>query len=366
MKNILVFFGGVSCEHEVSVITGVMVTNCLDGKGYNAVPVYVDKSGAWHSGEELKNVAYYSGKITCAKVAMLPSDDTLYEVKKSKLKPILKVDCAINCMHGLNGEDGTIPGYLRLVGVPLASPQVFASAVSMDKYYTKIALSGLKVPYLPYVRLKRENYYKNKAFARKLVAKLGYPVIIKPANLGSSIGITVVKNDSEFSDAAELAFLYDDKIIAEKALTNFKEINCACYKLGGKYVTSPCEEPVTKHDVLTFDDKYVLPADKKFPADIPAKTADKIRELTAFVYRKLDFTGIIRIDYLVSEGGVYLNEINSVPGSLAYYLFTRDTDEFGELLENLIDEAIGAFADFKSNVFTYSAPILTDFKGNKK
>ena len=118
--------------------------------------------------------------------------------------------------------------------------------------------------------------------------------------------------------------------------------------------------------MLTFDDKYVLPADKKFPADIPAETADKIRELTAFVYRKLDFTGIIRIDYLVSEGRVYLNEINSVPGSLAYYLFTRDTDEFGELLENLIDEAIAAFADFKTNVFTYDAAILTDLKGNKK
>lgn len=366
MKNVLVFFGGVSCEHEVSVITGVMVTNCLDGKGYNAVPVYVDKSGEWHSGEELKNVAYYGGKITCAKVALLPGDDTLYKIKKSGLKPILKVDCAINCMHGFNGEDGTLSGYLRLAGIPFASPSVFASAVSMDKCYTKIALSGLKVPFLPYVRLKRENYYKNKAFARKLVAKLGYPVIVKPSNLGSSIGITVVKTDADLPDAAELAFLYDDKVIVEKALTNFKEINCACYKLGGKYVTSPCEEPVTKNDVLTFDDKYVLPTDKKFPADIPDETANKIRELTAFVYRKLDFSGIIRIDYLVSEGRVYLNEINSVPGSLAYYLFTRDTDEFAELLENLIDEAIEAFADFKTNVFTYDAAILTDLKGNKK
>ena len=366
MKNILVFFGGVSCERDVSVITGVMTANCIDGKGYNAVPVYVDGRGEWHSDEKLKNLAFYGEKNESRRVALVPGDDTLYEIKKGKLKAIVKADCAVNCMHGLNGEDGTLAGYLRLSGIPLASPSVFASAVSMDKYFTKIAMAGLKVPSLPFVRLKRDNYYRNRSFARKLVERLGYPVIIKPANLGSSIGITVVKKATDFGDAVELAFLYDDKVLVEKALTNFREINCACYKLGGKYVTSPCEEPVTKGDILSFDEKYVLPADKKFPADIPEETAEKIRELTAFVYRKLEFTGIIRIDYLLSDGRVYLNEINSVPGSLAYYLFTDNTEEFGELLEDLIEEAISSYADFKTNVFTYDDTVLTDLKGGKK
>ena len=229
----------------------------------------------------------------------------------------------------------------------------------MDKYFTKIALAGIRAPYGPYVKLNRENYYKNKAFAKKLVARLGSPIIIKPANLGSSIGITVVKTDDKFEEAVELAFRYDDKVVAEKALTDFREINCACYKLGNRYIVSPCEEPVTKHDVLTFDEKYVTPAEKKFPAEIDKKLSDKIRDLTAYVYRKLEFSGIIRIDFLLDGNDVYVNEINSVPGSLAYYLFVENTDEFGKILHDLVENAIKKHEDYENNVFTYDGGTLS-------
>ena len=354
MKNILVFFGGITCEHDVSVITGVMTANCLDGRGYNSVPVYVGRDGKWYGGDELKNLAVYDGKRQFKQVTLLPSDEYLYEVKKGK--------------HGLNGEDGSLAGWLKLSRIPFASPSMFSSAVSMDKYYTKIALAGLKVPYLPYVRLQRDNYYKSKGFAKKLVAGLGLPIIIKPANLGSSIGIAVVKEDKDFYDAVENAFRYDDKVIVEKALTNFREINCACYKSGGKYIVSECEEPVTGKDILTFDKKYKTPAEKKFPADLPEKISNKIRELTAYVYRKLEFTGIIRIDYLLDGEDVYINEINSVPGSLAYYLFVRDTEQFGILLDGIIDEAMAAYRVYESNEFTYDSGLLSGeyINGGKK
>lgn len=359
MKNVLVFFGGKSCEHDVSVLTGVMTANCLDGEGYNSVPVYVGKNGKWYGGEELKNLGVYDGKRTFREVTLLPSDNFLYEIKKGKLKKREKIDCAINCMHGLNGEDGSLAGALKLASVPLASPDIFSSAVSMDKYFTKIALAGIRAPYVPYVKLNRENYYKNKAFAKKLVARLGSPIIIKPANLGSSIGITVVKTDDKFEEAVELAFRYDDKVVAEKALTDFREINCACYKLGNRYIVSPCEEPVTKHDVLTFDEKYVTPAEKKFPAEIDKKLSDKIRDLTAYVYRKLEFSGIIRIDFLLDGNDVYVNEINSVPGSLAYYLFVENTDEFGKILHDLVENAIKKHEYYENNVFTYDGGTLS-------
>lgn len=359
MKNVLVFFGGKSCEHDVSVLTGVMTANCLDGNGYNSVPVYVGRNGKWYGGAELKNLAVYDGKHDFREVTLLPCDEYLYEIKKGKLKRRERVDCILNCMHGLNGEDGSLAGVARLSGVPIASPQIFASAVSMDKYFTKIALAGVRAPFLPYVRLRRENYYKNKSFAKKLVAKLGLPIIIKPANLGSSIGITVVKTAEEFEPAADLAFRYDDKIVVEKALTNYREINCACYKLGGKYVVSPCEEPFTKNDALTFEEKYVTPAEKKFPADLPESTAVRIRELTAYLYRKLEFGGIIRVDYLLDGDAVYVNEINSVPGSLAYYLFVNDVGEFGKLLGGIIEEAIENHRLYESNVFYYDGGVLT-------
>lgn len=358
MRNILVFFGGVSCEHDVSVITGVMVANCIDGRDSVSVPVYVGRDGKWYGGNDLKNLASYKGEKKFKEVALLPSDDCLYERKKGKLKKLCKIDCAINCMHGLNGEDGSLAGYLKLSRIPLASPSIFSSAVSMDKYYTKLALAGLRIPYLPYVRLLRDNYYKNRVIAKKLVERLGMPVIVKPANLGSSIGVGVVKLEDEFFGAVENAFKYDDKVIVEKALTDFKEINCACYKSGDKYVVSECEEPITKHEVLTFDEKYKTPVEKKFPADISKEVAAKIKSMTSYVYRKLEFRGIIRIDYLLDGDEVYLNEINSVPGSLAYYLFVRDTDEFGSLIDGLVDDAIAAFKEYEKNEFSYDGGIL--------
>lgn len=367
MKNVLVFFGGASCEHDVSVLTGVMTANCLDGNGYNAIPVFIDDNGEWYSDEKLKNLAFYSREEKVAKVTLLPSDDRLYEIKKNKLKVKAKADCAINCLHGVNGEDGSLAGYLRLVGLPLVSSPTFAAAASMDKYYTKIVASGLKVPTLPYVKLKRDDYYRNKQFAYKLVEKIGLPLIVKPANLGSSIGITTVKSRAEFFDAVELAFAYDGKVVVEKALTEFREINCACYRAEDKYVVSQCEEPLNKSEILTFEDKYVSPTPKKFPADIPEEIAAKIRETTSFIYRKLEFSGVIRIDYLVSGDEVYLNEINSVPGSLAYYLFVEDTKEFGGLLEKLVEEAIREYRDYKKNVFAYHVDVLSGVgaKGSK-
>ena len=359
MQNILEFFGGKSCEHDVSTLTGVMTANCLDGKGYNSVPVYIGRDGRWYGGKELKNLGVYDGKHTFAEVTLPTCDGYLYEMKKGKLKRREKIDCAVNCLHGLNGEDGSLAGLMRLKNIPLASPSIFASAVSMDKYFTKIALAGINAPFLPYVKLNRENYYKNKGVAKKLAAGLGMPIIIKPANLGSSIGITVVKTPSGFENAVELAFRYDDKVIVEKALTDFREINCAWYKAGGKYMVSPCEEPITKNDVLTFDDKYVTPAEKQFPARLPESVAGRIRELTAYIYRKLEFDGIIRIDYLLDGETVYVNEINSVPGSLAYYLFVKDVRDFGDVLRDVIENAIDKHLRYESNEFFYDGGVLS-------
>ncbi len=370
MKNILVFFGGVSCEHDVSVITGVMAANSLKGGNYNPVPVYIDESGEWYSGNSLFDVGTYKSfnvkKVY--KVALFSGDDNLYRVKNNKIKKLCKADVAINCLHGLNGEDGSLSGLLQLSKIPLASPPTFASAVSMDKYYTKLLLAGLSVASAPYLRICRDNFERSKDFAVGFVKKkLGFPVIVKPANLGSSIGITKVDEEKGLIPALDLAFKYDGKVIVETAFEGFREINCACYKSGDKYFVSECEEPFVSRDILSFADKYGGESEKKFPADLEPRVSKKIKEIVKYVYRKLDFRGVIRIDFLLVGDDVYLNEINSVPGSLAYYLFCKSTDELSDFIEKLCDDAIYERKKFDENTFTYKSEILSGgFSGKGK
>lgn len=177
MKNILVFFGGVSCEHEVSVITGVMTANCLSAKA-RVFPIYADTEGRWHTGERLKDLSWYKTRDfkTVCEVTVLPGDNTLYAVKHGRLKTICKADAAINCMHGVNGEDGTLAGVMRLSKIAFASPGLFPSSVAMDKYFTKLALKGIGVDCLPYVKLNRTNYIKSATLRRNTFPKLsGFP-----------------------------------------------------------------------------------------------------------------------------------------------------------------------------------------------
>ena len=365
MKNIAVFFGGKSCEHDISIITGVLTLNSIDKTKFNVVPVYVHGNGNFYTGNLLFNVSNYKNLDVkkLKKVTFLIGSDILYEVRKNKHKKLYKIDCGVNCLHGLNGEDGTLSGYLKLCNVPLASPNLFASSFSMDKDFTKIVLSGLNVEKLPYVRLHRSSFYLKRNTAIKMIEKkFKYPVIIKPCSLGSSIGISTAKNKQELENALILAFNYDVKVIVEKALENFKEINCSAYKTGESIIVSSCEEPILASEILTFNDKYLgskTGSNKNFPADIPSEISSKIQSITEKIYRKCDFLGVIRIDFLVSNGKVYVNEINTVPGSLSYYLHCKTLKEFTNLLTNLIGEGIKEFNEENSRNYVFNSSVLS-------
>lgn len=371
MKNVLVFFGGKSCEHDVSIITGVLTVNSINKELFNAIPIYVDKNGEWYTAEVLKDIEWYKSKnlSKLTKVTLISGNDTLYSVHKNKIKPILKIAVAINCIHGLNGEDGVLAGYLKMCNIPFASPDLFASSLSIDKDFTKVFLSGIGVDKLPCVRLFKDSYYQKKQSTIKMLEKkFSYPVIVKPCNLGSSIGIKIAKTEDELIPAIDKAFNYDDKIIIEKAISNFKEINCAAYKSGDKIVLSECEEPISADEILSFNDKYVgskSGSRKNFPADIPKELSQKIKSITEKVYRKGDFTGVIRIDYMVLESKIYLNEINSVPGSLAYYLFCDSVKDFSNMLTELLNEGIKKQILKNNRNYNFNSNILTDIKGVK-
>ncbi len=364
MKYVAVFFGGKSCEHDISAITGTLTLNSLDKNLFAPVPIYVDKLGKWYTGKQLFDVSFFKNVDVkkLLSVSLIAGDNTLYIVKRNRLKKLCALSCAINCLHGFNGEDGALSGHLKLCNVPFASPDIFASAFSMDKDYTKIVLSGLSIDRLPYSRIHRASFFAKRQTAIKMLEKkFGYPVIIKPANLGSSIGISVANNQKELETALELAFKFDEKVIVEKELKGFKEINCSAYRSGDSIIVSNCEEPVTKNEILSFTDKYLgskTGAFRKVPADIKEETSNKIKSITERIYRKCDFLGVIRIDYILHNGKIYVNEINSVPGSLAYYLYSDSLKEFTKLLTTLVSEGIANYNKYNQKQYEFSSPVL--------
>ena len=351
MKSIAVFFGGVSVEHDVSVITGVLTCNSLD-KAFSVVPVYVDKSGEWFTGESLLDpdnfIRLDYKRLT--RVTLISGSNALFAVRGKKFKQICVLSAAINCMHGERGEDGSLAGVLKMCGIANVSPDIYSSALAMDKTLTKRALKGIAKT-LPYA------FTESVKEAEEINLPFDYPVIVKPACGGSSIGVKVAEDKDELSRAVGFALRFGKRVIIEPCLKDFTEINCAAYRRPDGIKVSECEMPVRRTDYLTFSDKYES-GKRVFPADIPQKISDKIKKITEKVYDTFGFTGVIRIDYFLKDDTVYLNEINSVPGSLAYYLFSDTLAGFTEMLNEMLEVARINFAEDNTLKKTYDSGIL--------
>ncbi len=354
MKKVAVFFGGTSVEKEISVITGVLTLNAIDKTVYTPVPVYVSANGEFFTGEQLFDVEFYKNfsEKKLIKVAFLPGKNQLFAVKKKKIKPLFSLACVLNCMHGEGGEDGVVSAICKLHNIACASPNLSFSAISIDKYLSKLTLKGLKVNVV-----KGEIVGFSDDFNKK-VAGLKYPLIVKPNRLGSSIGISVAKDGIQLKKALDLAFRFGEQALVEECLTDFIEINCAVYENSkGETVVSECERPKGKGSLLTFNDKYVL-GEREFPAKIDAKLSSEIKRVSEKVYRTLGANGVIRIDYLVKNDKVYLNEINSVPGCLAYYLFSPTVKGFSCVIKEQIENALKRFAKSQTFVTGYASSVL--------
>lgn len=342
-KNVAVLFGGISCENEISVITGVMAANLLDASRYAVYPVYIAQDGEWYTGRQLLDTAAYAGSRAKWPRALL-AGGVLYERRGKKLRPLCKLDCALNCCHGARGEDGAVAGILDLNRIPCASPGIAPSAVCMDKCLTKLVARALNIPALPWLRIAEDDFRKRGAFAvRCIEERLGYPVIVKPARQGSSIGVAVAEDRARLQLAIRAGFAYDTVLLAEKYLADRREINCAAYRRGEEIVLSPCEEPKTAHKFLTFADKYAENAKgarSEFPAKLAKETAARVQGYTKLLYRRLGMVGVVRADFLIGGGEVYFNEMNTVPGALAWYLFSEKLADFGGVLTALVEQGI--------------------------
>ena len=356
MRKVAVLFGGKSCENEISVLTGLFVLNVLDRRKYDVLPVYFHTDGLAYTSEKASDLETFKRRnfSSFKRVVFDGGNAYIFSSEKRKLKKIGKIDAALNCCHGGLGEGGGVSALMEMHGIPLASPNLTASGVFLDKILTKYVAKGLGIPTVDYVAIGEEEFAKRGAFLIKTVeTKLKYPVIVKPATLGSSIGITVARDEKELQASLAAAFVLDNRAIVEKFLTGKKDVNCAAYKMNGEIYVSEPEEAANGDTVYAFEDKYLkrnagngggngagkLCLKKPLTGEI----REKIRTFTRTVYRRMHLQGVVRIDFLVVGEKAYLSEVNTVPGSLAYYLFCeRLTDArtfFSDLIEDGLREA---------------------------
>ena len=363
MKNIAVFFGGQSVEHDISVITGVMTVNSLDKGKYAGIPIFISDDGLWYTGRQLLDLDNYKNldfkKLD--RVMLLGGENSLYLTKGKKLKKITEIAVAINCLHGERGEDGSLAGLLNMCNIPLASPPQAPSSICIDKTLTKTVLKALKINTLDGVTVEGVEDID------KVKKQINYPIIVKPNRLGSSIGVGIAENDEQLLTAITYALKFGKKALIEPCLENFVEINCAVYQSQGEEIkVSECERPIGRTEILSFTDKYKN-GKRIFPADIEKKLSDKIKNTSEKIYRALDFKGVIRIDFFVVDNKVLVNEINTVPGSLAYYLFSDTLKGFSKMLNQLISVAEQDFAQNSTAQTKYASGVLKMLggKGNK-
>lgn len=356
--SVAVAFGGVSNENEISVITGIMAVNVLKKKGISVLPVYQAQSGEIYAGGELADIALFKGeKYKGASPALFARGGVWLCNGRGKPKKFYAVDCLLNCCHGGWGEGGGISGLCGVYGIPLASAGVFESAAFMNKYYTKLVLRSLNVKTAPYALV------RSSGDIPAAIEKIGFPMIVKPLNLGSSIGVVKTENAEELEEAVLSALCLDEGAICEKYYADRREINCAAYAGAGGIVTSECEEAAGPGDVYSYEDKYQGGGKSVYPADIPPSIAGVIKKTTEKVYSSLQMRGIVRFDYILSGTAVILSEINTVPGSLSYYLLSGGFADFGGVLLDVIERAKADCAQNKKRCLIKTG-ILNNFNAN--
>lgn len=337
-ENIAVIFGGASNENEISVITGTMAANVLKGTSFTPIPVYIAQNGDIYGGQLLFDIKNFKGEgYKKAQRAVIADGGIYIFAKKQKIKKFIPLSAALNCCHGGAGEGGGLNGLCEIAGIPLAGAQIFESAAFMDKYLTKIVLKGLGVKTAEYEYVTSAEKYKTGGDMPQ------FPLIIKPVNLGSSIGVERVNNLKELESALNTALVYDSAAIVEKYFDKRREINCAAYFYNGEVITSECEEALSRDGILSFEDKYQGGGKSVYPADLPSDMAQLIKNITKKVYSDLNMRGIVRFDFILSGEEVFLSEVNTVPGSLSYYLLSKGFKDFYGVLERVIRQAQSDF-----------------------
>lgn len=386
--NIGVFFGGRSTEHEISVISANQAMAAIDRERFDVTPIYITKDGKWFTGEALTDVANFRDipalLAKCTPVFMRPlyNDYGVYTQKKGlfgkqNIETVTTLDVVIPVLHGSNGEDGTFQGVLQSTGIPFAGCDVLSSANGMDKITMKMILAADGVPVVDYVWFTDKQWFKQQdELIAKIEDKLGYPVIIKPANLGSSVGIARADNRETLVAKVAEAEKYSTRIIVEHLVEQLQEINCSVLGDCNDYRTSVLEEPIKSGEILSYTDKYMggtkttqgMQASKKrIPADLPKDMTERIQFLAGETFRVLSCHGVSRVDMIVDrkDNSIYVNEINTIPGSLSFYLWEATGLSFTALMTELVHLALKRKRDMGMKTVSYDQNIFSLGGGTK-
>lgn len=392
--TVAVFFGGRSTEHEISVISANQAMHAINRERFDVIPVYISKQGHWYTGDALLDVKNYRDTkallASCEQVYMRPiyGDTNLYKVKKPLFGSdvMCRIDVVIPVLHGANGEDGTFEGFLEQCGVPFAGCDTLASANGMDKITMKQILAANGIPVVNYEWFTDQQWLTGRdAIISRIESHLGYPVIVKPANLGSSVGISAAHDRTQLIEALDEAQRYSTRLIVEQMIQNLKEINCSVLGDADEYQTSVLEEPIKSGDFLSYEEKYLgggsakggakggskgsrrgmASSQKKFPADLPEEMTRQIQHLAGETFRVLSCHGVSRVDVMIDDDTkqIYVNEINTIPGSLSFYLWEGSGIPFDKLMERLVALALKRRRRLETKTLSFDQNIFAMSKG---
>ena len=397
--KVALVFGGKSTEHEISIISALQSYEWFDHNKYEVFPVYLSKDNEFYFGEDLSKIENYKNiksLISKSIKVQFEKEGSRYFIKSISsglfARRIHKeVDVAFLVVHGTNVEDGNLTGYFHTIGLPVSGPNVLSASLAMDKYVSKKFLKEEGIPVLDAILLNRGEEIDYK----ELLKKIKLPIIVKAVNLGSSIGIYIVKKEDELQDKIEAAFAFSENVLIEKMVTNLKEINCAILGDSESISVSALEEPILGNDILSFADKYLSGSkgksgdtklsksskvtnsksgmaslSRKIPADVDKNTEMEIKNLSSKIFKLLRCSGIARLDFIMDmdDNKIYFNEINMPPGSLAYYLFEPVGISKSELADRIVNIALKQKRIEDDINFTFESNVLSNIKtsGTKK
>ncbi len=390
--RLALIYGSRTCEHDVSIISALQAAQHVNPDDYDLIYVYIDQNGEWYTGEKLADISLYRNFDKRAVVRVIPMgaegklrlmqhpDDKLLPI--GRLRQIAEADVVMPVMHGMNGEDGTLQGMLELWNIPYTSSGVLGSALGMDKIAMKRVFRACGFPVLKDVCVDRSEWKRSRAgVMNRVMSELSFPVYVKPSNLGSSIGINRADNQNGLEDAIDIAVSYDRRVLVEVGIQDLMEINCAVLGYGGDAMASVTEMPVRWSDFLSFDEKYLRGAkgaksapskgmsslSRQMPAPIGPELTRRVEELAVEAFKALDCKGVARIDFLYDKAAdeLYIGEINTIPGSLAFYLWEGRGISFERMIDMMVEYAFRANADRNENVFSYQSSILSGASGAK-
>jgi D-alanine-D-alanine ligase len=378
-----ILYGSRSPEHEVSIISALQLASMADPFKYDVVLVYISNKGEWFIGGSLWKLETYldfnprSSGLTPVFPDLTTRSRALIAFKRGRVfsgerrYAAVRLDCVIPVMHGRTGEDGSLQGMLELMDLPYASTGVAGSAVGMDKIMMKRLFAGNGFPVLPDVALTRSAFEKKKEETCAEVEKaLGYPVFVKPANLGSSIGVSRAADRRQLEDALTLAFTLDRRCLVEKGLDDPLEVNCSVLGFDDEVMVSVVEQPVREGSMLDFRTKYLAASGESgmaalsriIPAPIGPEKTEQVQRLSLEIFKALDCKGVVRVDYMIDRAAntLFITEINTIPGSMAFYLWDKTGEglRYRQLIDHLVDSAVKAHRENGKNISTFRSDII--------